>query len=45
MLFAHLQDLASQFYYWDRYKKACRLANKTRGKIINPTVAEYLVGT
>ena len=38
------KDLATQVYFWDAYKRACKLARTRRGKFVSPDVAEFLVG-
>eukprot|EP00435_Cladocopium_sp_Y103_P036708 s2370_g9.t1 len=38
------KDLATQVYFWDAYKRECRLTRTRRGKYVNPGVAEFLVG-
>jgi len=43
-LFFCAEDLATQVYFWDAYKRACRLARTRRGKFVSPDVAEFLVG-
>ena len=38
------QDMATQLFFWDAFKAACRKAGVKRGKFMNPRVAEWLVG-
>lgn len=38
------QDFASQVYYWDAYKKACKRDRRQRGRHVNVRVAEWITG-
>ena len=39
-----LEDLGTQVYYWDAYKKDIKQSGKKRGRYIRPEVAEFLAG-
>ena len=38
------QDFATQIYWWDAYKAACRADGVPRGRFLIPEVAEWLAG-
>ena len=38
------QDLATQIYCWDQYKRLCKENGVERGRHLTPTVAEYFSG-
>ena len=40
----HFKDFATQVYWWDAYKAACRSAKVQRGRFVAPEVAEWLAG-
>lgn len=43
--FLKRQDLATQLYYWDAYRKSCRLDGRPLGKYLSVPAAEFLSGT
>lgn len=39
------KDLATQIYFWDAYKSACKSKSLPRGEWVEPELGEYLVGS